>query len=151
MPITPHRARTLCTDQSRGLHAGAFHTFLKPHLPAFPIHIPFNLVPLILTSLALLLGSFTIYALWSSVLPIIQSRFLWGAGCILFILTFTSGHMWNRIKNAPYVAGTREGGVTWVAAGFQNQLGAESQVVAGMCTLMIPPIGQRIEASGPES
>ena len=95
--------------------------------------MPYNPLPLVLTLLTLAFGSVAVYALWSSLLPILQSRFLWGAGSIVLILTFTSGHMWNRIKNAPYVAAAQGGGVSWVAGGFQNQLGMESQVVAGLC------------------
>jgi oligosaccharyltransferase complex subunit gamma len=49
------------------------------------------------------------------------------------ILVFTSGYMWNKIKNAPYVNVGRDGKVNWIAGGFQNQLGLESQVVAGIC------------------
>jgi oligosaccharyltransferase complex subunit gamma len=49
------------------------------------------------------------------------------------ILVFTSGYMWNKIKNAPYVNVDRDGKVSWIAAGFQNQLGLESQIIAGIC------------------
>lgn len=41
--------------------------------------------------------------------------------------------MWNKIKNAPYVAAGRDGKVQWIAAGYQNQLGLESQVVGAIC------------------
>ena len=124
-------------DTHSGLHAGALHSFLKPHLPKFEIHVPFNPLPLIFTALTALVSLTAIFFLWSAILPILQSRILWGAGSIITILTFTSGHMWNRIKNAPYVAGTQNGGVTWIASGFQNQLGMESQVVAGLCKFPI--------------
>ncbi len=119
----------------RGLHVGALHAFSKRTYPPLISTCPYNPLPLILTFGTLLISSIAVVVLWSSILPIIQSRFLWGAGSILAILTFTSGHMWNRIKNAPYVAQTQGGGVSWVAGGFQNQLGMESQVVAGLCEL----------------
>lgn len=41
--------------------------------------------------------------------------------------------MWNRIKSAPYVTAGEGGKVNWIAGGFQNQLGLESQVVGGIC------------------
>ncbi len=40
--------------------------------------------------------------------------------------------MWNKIKNAPYVA-VQDGKTSWMAGGFQNQLGLETQVVGAMC------------------
>jgi oligosaccharyltransferase complex subunit gamma len=41
--------------------------------------------------------------------------------------------MWNKIKNAPYVAAGQDGRVSWIAGGYQNQLGLETQVVGGIC------------------
>ena len=55
--------------------------------------------------------------------------------------------MWNKIKNAPYVAVDPQGKVNWIAGGYQNQLGLESQVVAGLCEchhLLSPTIPQPI-------
>lgn len=49
------------------------------------------------------------------------------------MLTFTSGYMWNKIKEAPYMVVDREGRSQWMAGGFSNQYGAESQVVAVIC------------------
>jgi len=48
-------------------------------------------------------------------------------------LTFTSGFMWNRIKNAPYIGVSQSGHVSWIAGGYQNQLGVESQIVGVTC------------------
>ena len=85
------------------------------------------MIPLTIVTFAYIL-----YTAWSFVLPVVQSRIVWGALSMLLILTFTSGYMWNKIKNAPYIA--MEGDqMRWIAAGYQNQLGLESQVVAGMC------------------
>lgn len=41
--------------------------------------------------------------------------------------------MWNRIKNAPYIGVSQGGQVSWIAGGYQNQLGIESQVVGSIC------------------
>jgi hypothetical protein len=41
--------------------------------------------------------------------------------------------MWNRIKNAPYIGVDQSGRVSWIASGYQNQLGIESQVVGVTC------------------
>jgi dolichyl-diphosphooligosaccharide---protein glycosyltransferase subunit 3/6 len=66
-------------------------------------------------------------------LPLIQSRKLWAGLSLFAILVFTSGHMFNQIRKVPYVAGNGKGGVSYFAAGFQNQFGMETQVVAGVC------------------
>jgi oligosaccharyltransferase complex subunit gamma len=116
-----------------GLSAPAFHSFLKSHLPHFEIHVPFNPLPLIFTALAAAVGAIAVYALWDQLLPLIQSRILWGTGSLVLILTFTSGYMWNKIKNAPYVQMGDGGKMNWIAGGFQNQLGMESQVIGGIC------------------
>lgn len=46
--------------------------------------------------------------------------------------------MWNKIKGTPYVAAGRDGKVQWIAGGYQNQLGLESQVVGAICTFYPP-------------
>jgi oligosaccharyltransferase complex subunit gamma len=88
---------------------------------------------LIVTGVGLIVSTAIIYSLWPYVLPLLQSRILWGTTSMILILTFTSGYMWNKIKNAPYVAADQSGKVSWIAGGYQNQLGMESQVVGGIC------------------
>lgn len=126
----------------RGLSAEGLHNFISPLTPEpFKIHRPFNPIPFIVIPTVLLIGAFTLYQTYDYLLPLIQSRIIWGVFCVVFILTFTSGYMWNKIKNAPYIAVGQNGAVSWVASGYQNQLGIESQVVAGICTYLpsIPP------------
>jgi oligosaccharyltransferase complex subunit gamma len=75
------------------------------------------------------------YVAWPYVLPVIQSRTVWAAITLISILLFTSGHMFNQIRNVPYVAGDGKGGVSYFASGFQNQYGLETQIVAAICKL----------------
>ena len=129
---TPPRLLTVLTYS--GLAAPGFHTWISNLTPQpFALHVPFNPVPIIVTLTALVIGGVGTYAMWNQILPIAQSRIVWGAASIVLILVFTSGHMWNRIKNAPYVQVGRDGATSWIAGGYQNQLGLESQVVAAMC------------------
>ena len=72
---------------------------------------------------------------WPYVLPVIQNRTVWAAITLISILLFTSGHMFNQIRNVPYVAGDGHGGISYFASGFQNQYGLETQIVAAMCKL----------------
>lgn len=62
------------------------------------------------------------------------SRNLWAALSLISILLFTSGHMFNHIRKVPYVANNGRGGVSYIAAGFSNQYGLETQIVAILCT-----------------
>jgi hypothetical protein len=48
--------------------------------------------------------------------------------------------MWNRIKNAPYIGVSQSGHVSWIAGGYQNQLGVESQIVGVTCKF----VGRRL-------
>jgi oligosaccharyltransferase complex subunit gamma len=52
---------------------------------------------------------------------------------MIAILLFTSGHMYNHIRHVPYVTGDGRGGMNYFVAGFQNQLGLETQIIAALC------------------
>jgi oligosaccharyltransferase complex subunit gamma len=69
----------------------------------------------------------------SYVLPIIQNRNIWASVSLIAILLFTSGHMFNHIRKVPYIVGDGKGGVSYIAGGFQSQLGLETQIVAAIC------------------
>jgi hypothetical protein len=87
-----------------------------------------------ISTFVILSGGLTFsYVAWPYVLPVIQSRTVWAAITLICILLFTSGHMFNQIRNVPYVAGDGRGGISYFASGFQNQYGLETQIVAAMC------------------
>jgi len=86
--------------------------------------------------LGLLLAGGLVYGLWPYLLPLAQSRVIWGTLSLVLILTFTSGHMWNKIKGAPYVQTGPGGRTAWIAGGYSNQLGLESQVVGAIYGLL---------------
>lgn len=135
-------------DFSSGLTAPPFHSFISHLTPTFfDLYTPTNPWPIILTPLIALTAGGLLYGLWPFLLPLYQSRLIWGTVSILMILTFTSGYMWNRIKGAPYVTVDQSGRTSWIAGGYQNQLGLESQVVAGTCTLL-PAKQKPIELTG---
>ncbi|KAL5604293.1 hypothetical protein BROUX41_002266 [Berkeleyomyces rouxiae] len=111
------------------------------------------------TNAVMVSGSLTLAAvMWPYIIPMIRSRNLWAAVSLIAILVFTSGHMFNHIRKVPYVAMTREGGISYFAGGFQNQLGLETQVIAAIygilsfCSISLAikapriasPTGQRI-------
>lgn len=63
------------------------------------------------------------------VAPILQSRWTWGIVSILTSLIMTSGFMFTRIRNTPFMG--PDGG--WIAGGYQNQFGQEVQVLSIVC------------------
>jgi hypothetical protein len=87
-----------------------------------------------ISTLVILSGGLTgSYVAWPWVLPVIRNRTVWAAVTLIAILLFTSGHMFNHIRQVPYVAGDGRGGVVYFAKGFQSQYGLETQIVAAIC------------------
>jgi len=83
------------------------------------------------------LGAITFVAVAGPyILPFLQNRNLWAAISIICVLLFTSGHMFNQIRNTPYAGGDGKGGVSYIAGGFQNQFGMETQIVAAMYAVL---------------
>ena len=114
---------------------------MSRHLPQGPkptIQRPINYARIAGVS-TLVLGIVSLVtALSRYILPVVYSRNLWLAGSLILILMFTSGHMFNHIRKAPYVAGDGRGGISYFAAGFSTQYGMESQIVAAVCKLAFP-------------
>ncbi|KAJ3523790.1 hypothetical protein NM688_g8668 [Phlebia brevispora] len=64
--------------------------------------------------------------------PILKSKWTWGIITIVTSLIMISGHMFVRIRGMPYSGS----GGQWIASGYQNQFGQETQVVAMMYGLL---------------
>ncbi|KAL2756121.1 hypothetical protein ACRALDRAFT_1042809 [Sodiomyces alcalophilus JCM 7366] len=115
------------------------HSWLSRHLPGRPhppVKRPINWIRWV-SSVAIALGFCTgLITATPYVLPVLQNRNLWAAMSLIAILLFTSGHMFNQIRKIPYVVGNGRGGVTYFAAGFQTQLGIETQVVAVLYAIL---------------
>ncbi|KAF3169870.1 oligosaccharyl transferase subunit ost3/OST6 [Orbilia oligospora] len=94
------------------------------------IHRPFNYVKLF-SFIGGIIGTATLSKLaYPYLAPALFSRNLWAAISLVSVLLFTSGHMFNHIRKVPYVVQGRGGGVSYIAGGFSNQLGLETQIVA---------------------
>jgi len=103
-----------------------------PNRPHPPVVRPVNYTKVAIIASAVL-GFVTFGATAGHlILPIIQNRNLWAAISLIAVLLFTSGYMFNQIRKTPYVAGDGKGGISYFAGGFQNQFGAETQIVAAM-------------------
>ncbi|KAL8779873.1 MAG: hypothetical protein Q9213_006743 [Squamulea squamosa] len=103
-----------------------------PDGPKPPIYRPINYTRL-LTITTTVLGFVSFVSVAAPyIIPVIQNRNLWAAISLITILLFTSGHMFNHIRKVPYVSGDGKGGISYFAAGFSNQFGLETQIVAAM-------------------
>ncbi|KAJ2901710.1 Magnesium transporter protein 1 [Zalerion maritima] len=111
------------------------HSWLAKHLPDRPhptVKRPFNWVGWISTITIVLGGGTAIVVAWPYLKPVVTNRRIWSAVTLISILLFVSGIMFNHIRKVPYVAGDGKGGVNYIANGFQNQFGLETQIVAAM-------------------
>lgn len=86
--------------------------------------------PFIITPFIVGVAGYVLYATSAFWIPVAQSRIFWGILSIIAVTIWTSGYMWNRIKGAPYVTAGQGGQVNWIAQGYGNQYGLETQVVA---------------------
>ena len=88
-----------------GFSVEAFHNWLRPQIPhEFIIQKPFDIVPYIVLPLVGLLSLSILAVSYPYIWPILQSKVIWTIASLIIILVFTSGHMWNRIRGAPYTA-----------------------------------------------
>ncbi|KAJ6630819.1 oligosaccharyl transferase subunit OST3/OST6 family [Mycena sp. CBHHK59/15] len=110
-------------DFSHGFEAEPLAQHLSNHTPVpIPFSAPFDWARWTTVASGLLAFAVTL----RFVAPILQSRWTWAIGTILTSLVMTSGYMFTRIRNSPFMGGDG----SWIAGGFQNQFGQEVQVVA---------------------
>lgn len=56
----------------------------------------------------------------------------------------TSGYMWTQIRHPPYAQPSQHG-VNYFAPGYQNQLGAETHIVACICESALASVATRAD------
>ncbi|THH33922.1 hypothetical protein EUX98_g246 [Antrodiella citrinella] len=106
-PRKPANGRTAPStyDFSFGFEAGPLAEQLSHHTPIpIPYQAPFN------------------WSRWG----VLKNKWTWAVGTVLTSLVMTSGYMFTRIRGAPWSGGNGQ----WIAPGYQNQFGQETQVVA---------------------
>ncbi|KAJ7046797.1 hypothetical protein C8F04DRAFT_1061785 [Mycena alexandri] len=110
-------------DFSQGFDAEPLAQALSSHTPIrIPYSPPFDWARWTTVGAGLL----TFAVLLRFIAPILQSRWTWAISTILVSLVMTSGYMFTRIRNSPWMGGDG----SWIAGGFQNQFGQEVQVIA---------------------
>ncbi|RPB16552.1 hypothetical protein P167DRAFT_516630 [Morchella conica CCBAS932] len=114
--------------QTKAEVVARFITMHTTHAPR--VVRPFNWAKLGATAGAVIFALTALKLAFPVVKPMLYSRNLWAAVSLIAILLFTSGHMFNHIRRVPYVANNGRGGISYVAGGFSNQFGLETQIVA---------------------
>ncbi|KAI9493591.1 hypothetical protein BDB00DRAFT_822688 [Zychaea mexicana] len=114
-----------------GFGAESFAAFLSREIGApVPVTRPFDYFALGVKVFGVVGIAAILKLLYPYFGTILHHRNTWAALSIITILIMTSGHMWNQIRNPPYVMPGAGGKMNFVAGGFQQQLGLESRVVA---------------------
>lgn len=70
------------------------------------------------------------------VVAIITRRELWGFLTVLSILLFVNGYMYNAIRGTPYARVGADGSVSYFAPGQQQQVGAETQIMTFIYSIL---------------
>ncbi|KAF9556523.1 oligosaccharyl transferase subunit ost3/OST6 [Mortierella alpina] len=91
---------------------------------------PFDFFGFAVNVLGVVSVLFSIYVLYNKAGKILGSKYIWSAGSMFIIFVMISGHMWNQIRTPPYTVPGRDGRPGFIAQGFQNQFGLETQIVA---------------------
>lgn len=126
---------------SNSFDAETFAQILSPHTPVrVPYSKPLNYA-LICSAVGAVLSLFAAYWLFGNIiLAFLSSRWIWGVGSLALIITMLSGFMFCRIRHAPYAGQGRgpngQAVLNHIAGGYQNQYGAEVQIIGGLYTIL---------------
>jgi len=114
-----------------GFTAEPFAAFLAKEVGhEVPVIRPFDYTKNAI-KLFLLVGVLAIVKLlYTHFASVLNNKYTWSIISLVTILIMISGHMWNHIRKPPYVIPGPNGQINYIANGFQQQLGMESQVVA---------------------
>ncbi|KAI9209637.1 uncharacterized protein BJ171DRAFT_484611 [Polychytrium aggregatum] len=99
-------------------------------------------------SVVILLAS--LYIAGPAIVLIFQSKHIWTAIAMAWILTFTSGYMWNQIRGAPYQGRQRNGQPEMISPSYQNQYQVETQMVGtfyGLISLLFVGLAVKFPGS----
>ncbi|GAA6054604.1 hypothetical protein JCM3770_000074 [Rhodotorula araucariae] len=110
----------------------AAHLRTNAKLPSMDYRRPVDKSKLFKTGAFLGVGSLALWKLWPVFAIVFTRRYIWSALSLLTILFMTSGYMWTQIRHPLYFQAGRNGEVTYIAGGYQTQLGAEVHIVSAI-------------------
>ncbi|KAF0339852.1 magnesium transporter protein-like protein 1 precursor [Gigaspora margarita] len=123
-----------------GFSAEEFASYLSGILGTqVPVKRPLNYFSIFITTILILGALASIKLMYPMMESIIRSKNTWATISLVVILMMISGHMWNHIRGPPYVY-YQNSQVSYIAHGFSNQFGIESQIVAvvyGICSFSV--------------
>jgi len=137
----------------------ASHLRTNARLPSLEYRRPVDKAKVVKTGVYLVGGVIAAWKLWPVLGLVLTRRYIWSALSLvrllvplvralarpptltlrsrcpsqLIILFMTSGYMWTQIRHPLYVQAGRDGQVTYIASGYQSQLGAEVHIVSALC------------------
>jgi oligosaccharyltransferase complex subunit gamma len=127
-PRASEKSQPFKYDFSHGFEAQPLAEQLSIHTP---IPIPYK-APIDWASWGTFAGLCLLFLVTLRfIAPVLQNKWTWAAITIGVSLVMTSGYMFTRIRGAPFTSGG-----SWIAPGYQNQYGQETQVVAGIYALL---------------
>ncbi|KAG0287277.1 oligosaccharyl transferase subunit ost3/OST6 [Linnemannia gamsii] len=97
---------------------------------------PFDFMGLAVKLLGTFSAVFTVTVFARKGRKIFSSKYFWSTASMITIFVMISGHMWNQIRNPPYSMPTQQGRSGFIANGFQNQFGLETQIIAVLYSLL---------------
>lgn len=124
--------------QSRGFEGSDFAAELSATLGTkvpYSKPLPWRLIAAGVAAMAVAGTLVMLFAGHVSVLA--SSKALWQLVSLGTMVVMCSGYMWNTIRTPPYVMMGPAGKVEYIAGGFQNQYGAETQIVAAICAYQL--------------
>ncbi|GAA5987706.1 hypothetical protein JCM10908_007177 [Rhodotorula pacifica] len=117
-----------------GFQPEAIASHLRAHakLPSLKYSKPVDKAQVTKNVLAAVAAVFTIWRLFPFIKIALMQRYIWSFLGISTILFMTSGYMWCQIRRPQYAQVGQGGEVSYIAGGYQNQLGAEVHIVSAI-------------------
>ena len=117
-----------------GFKSPEFAAYISGFTPVkVPYTVPLNYNLIFSTAITIVGTSIAALFFWSYFKWFILSRWTWAIVATASNLTFTGGYMFTRIRHMPFAQPGRNG-PEWIAQGYSNQFGAETYLVATLCS-----------------
>ncbi|BGP70884.1 oligosaccharyltransferase complex subunit gamma [Rhodotorula toruloides] len=110
----------------------ASHLSAHANLPSLKFARPVDKTKVLKTVASVVVGVLAVWRMWPLFVVVFTRRYIWSAICIFTILFMTSGYMWTQIRRPLYVQAERNGQVSYIAGGYQTQLGAEVHIISAI-------------------
>ncbi|CAN3372120.1 hypothetical protein DIURU_000425 [Diutina rugosa] len=107
----------------------------------FSLHIPKDYSQVITNVVLVAAVTIALYKIYNRYGAVWAASWIWSGLSIIAVLMFTTGYMFTKIRNVPYVREHSSGHKDYILSGqSQMQLGAETQIVSliyGLLTLLV--------------